>query len=57
MSGEWPGEGSMKVLVVDDHEVNRMLPLAHLKRLGVETVQAADGQAALDRLAEDTSMR
>jgi len=43
----------MKVRIVDDHEVNRMLPIAHHKRLGVETVQSADGQAALDRLAED----
>jgi CheY-like chemotaxis protein len=43
----------MKVMIVDDHKVNRMLPIAHHTRLGVETVQCADGHAALDRLAED----
>jgi CheY-like chemotaxis protein len=43
----------MKVLIVDDQEINRMLPRAHLERLGVPFAEAADGPAALQRLDED----
>jgi len=41
----------MKVLVVDDHKVNRMLPRAILSKLGVEVLEADSGEAALECLA------
>ncbi|HET7775346.1 MAG TPA: response regulator [Azospira sp.] len=41
----------MKVLVVDDHKVNRMLPRAILGKLGVEVLEADSGEAALEYLA------
>jgi len=41
-----------RVLVVDDHPVNRFLALNHIRDLGYEADAAAGGQAALDLLAE-----
>ena len=43
----------MKVLIVDDQEINRVLPRTHLERLGVSVVEADDGHAALARLAAE----
>jgi signal transduction histidine kinase/CheY-like chemotaxis protein len=40
-----------RVLVVDDREVNRQVAVAMVKRLGLEVDEAADGRAALERLA------
>lgn len=41
----------MKVLVVDDNPINRLLPIAWLKRLGCETEESAGGADALAKLA------
>jgi CheY-like chemotaxis protein len=41
----------MRVLIVDDQEVNRLLARTHLERAGVQAEEAEDGQAALARLA------
>jgi CheY-like chemotaxis protein len=41
----------MKVLIVDDQEINRILPRTHLERLGIPVVEADDGPTALARLA------
>ena len=41
----------MKVLVVDDNPINRLLPIAWLKRLGCEAEESAGGTDALDKLA------
>jgi CheY-like chemotaxis protein len=38
----------MKVLIVDDQEVNRKLPAAILGKYEIETLSAGDGQSALD---------
>jgi CheY-like chemotaxis protein len=43
----------MKVLVVDDHEVNRVLPLALLRKCGVAVDEAEDGAEALAKVAAD----
>jgi signal transduction histidine kinase/CheY-like chemotaxis protein len=40
-----------RVLVVDDREVNRQVAVAMVRRLGVEVEEAADGRAALERIA------
>lgn len=40
----------VRVLVVDDSEVNREVACEALSRLGVETFTAEDGQQAIDRL-------
>lgn len=40
----------MNVLIVDDQEINRILPRTHLQRRGVGTAEAEDGTAALQRL-------
>ncbi len=45
------GEGRMKVLVVDDNPINRLLPIAWLKRLGCEAEESAGGADALAKLA------
>ncbi len=42
----------MKALVVDDSRVMRRIVIRTLDELGYECVEAADGQEALDRLAE-----
>lgn len=42
----------MRVLIVDDQEVNRILPRTHLERLGIPTDEAEDGHAALAKLAQ-----
>lgn len=41
----------MKVLVVDDHPMNRLLPRTILAKLGVEVLEAASGAEALECLA------
>ena len=41
----------MKVLIVDDNPINRLLPIAWLKRLGCETEESAGGADALAKLA------
>jgi PAS domain S-box-containing protein len=41
-----------RVLVVDDHETNRLIVRAHLSRLGAEVLDAANGSAALQALDE-----
>ena len=41
----------MKVLIVDDNPINRLLPIAWLKRLGCETEESAGGTDALAKLA------
>jgi CheY-like chemotaxis protein len=43
----------MKVLVVDDHAVNRMLPLAILRKAGVAVAEASGGAEALAKVAAD----
>lgn len=47
----------MKVLVVDDQDINRKLPLAILKKQGVATAEAADGEEALALLAREPDIR
>ncbi|MEM0962828.1 MAG: response regulator [Bacteroidota bacterium] len=42
---------SLRVLLVEDHEVNRLVALSLLRRLGLEADMAEDGQQALDALA------
>jgi CheY-like chemotaxis protein/HPt (histidine-containing phosphotransfer) domain-containing protein len=42
-----------RVLVVDDHPINRRLAQALLTNLGVEIIEATDGQQALDLLAHE----
>ncbi|MFM1991892.1 MAG: hypothetical protein RJA99_4849 [Pseudomonadota bacterium] len=42
----------MRVLIVDDQEVNRILPRTHLERLGIHADEAEDGYAALQKLAQ-----
>jgi len=46
----------MKVLVVDDQEINRKLPAAILKKFGVEVVDACDGASALERVEQDSAI-
>ncbi len=43
----------MRILVVDDNEVNRILPRALLERLGVTVAEAPDGESALGQLAAE----
>lgn len=43
----------MKILIVDDNEVNRILPRALLERAGVSVAEASDGAIALERLAAE----
>lgn len=40
-----------RVLVVDDHAINRQVAIAMVKRLGLEVEAVSDGRAALERLA------
>lgn len=42
----------MKILVVDDQEINRTLPVAMMKKYEIEVLSASDGQAALDLLEQ-----
>ncbi|WP_028536351.1 response regulator [Paludibacterium yongneupense] len=42
----------MKVLVVDDQEINRKLPMAILKKYGVEVLDAEDGPTGLSLLQQ-----
>jgi CheY-like chemotaxis protein len=41
------------VLLVEDHEINRKLAEIMLQRMGYRYATAADGQQALDRLAQE----
>lgn len=41
----------MRVLVVDDNAVNRMVAVAHLKKLGCEVDEALDGLEAVTKVA------
>ena len=41
----------MRVLIVDDQEINRIVPRTHLERSGVPTAEAQDGPTALELLA------
>jgi CheY-like chemotaxis protein len=36
----------MRVLIVDDQEINRILPRTHLERIGVSVVEADEIMAA-----------
>ncbi|WP_033138680.1 response regulator [Aeromonas finlandensis] len=51
VAGSQPGLG-MRVLLVEDHVVNRELISLQLGQLGASVVTAADGQLALEMLAE-----
>lgn len=42
---------TQRILIVDDHPTNRRLPAALLRQHGWEVDIAADGEAALDKLA------
>lgn len=46
----------MKVLIVDDVAINRMLPKYLLQKLGHETLEADSGQSALQMLEQDPSI-
>lgn len=48
-----PGRG-MRVLLVEDHEVNRVLISMQLTQLGAQVLSAANGQLALDILQHET---
>lgn len=48
-----PGQG-MRVLLVEDHDVNRVLISMQLAQLGAQVVSAANGQLALDLLQHET---
>jgi putative two-component system response regulator len=43
----------LRILIVDDNEVNRILPRALLERLGAHVGEAADGEAGLALLARE----
>lgn len=47
------GAPTWSVLLVEDHEINRKLAEIMLQRMGYRYAIAADGQEALDRLAEE----
>ena len=48
----------MKVLIVDDSSTMRRMLKKHLSKRGIEdTVQAKDGQEALDKLAENRDVK
>ena len=49
-----PDTGPVRVLLVEDHEVNRKVAVGLLSRLGVVPDVAEDGQQALDALARAT---
>lgn len=42
-----------RVLVVDDHPINRKVITAQLRKFGLESVEASGGQEALNRLGEE----
>ncbi len=48
-----PGQG-IRVLLVEDHEVNRVLISMQLTQLGARVISAANGQLALDILQHET---
>lgn len=43
----------MKVMIVDDQEINRLLPKAILTRMGAEVREAGDGRRALAMLNDE----
>ncbi len=45
---------SLRVLVVEDNQVNATVARAFLKRMGCESVEASDGAKALDQLRQET---
>ena len=47
-----PGQ-TYSVLLVEDHDINRKLAEIMLQRMGYRYALAADGQQALDRLAQE----
>lgn len=49
---DWSSLAGARVLVVEDQQINRELLVAQLSRHGVEVVEAANGQQALQSLAE-----
>ncbi|MEM9555636.1 MAG: ATP-binding protein [Acidobacteriota bacterium] len=53
VDGEEVTVGRGRVLLVEDNEVNRIVALAALDRLGVEAEAVGDGRAALERLAHE----
>ncbi|MFM7968553.1 response regulator [Aeromonas sp. A-5] len=52
--GMAPSRGGMRVLLVEDHDVNRELISMQLGQLGAKVISAANGQLALDMLAAET---
>lgn len=46
----------MKVLIVDDQTVNRKLPLAMLRAIGLPCVEASSGEEALQIVAADADI-
>jgi CheY-like chemotaxis protein len=46
----------VKVLIVDDQEVNRKLPAAILTKFGIEVLNACDGQSALDVVGQNADI-
>ena len=46
----------MKILVVDDVDFNRKLPVTILRLVGQETVEAADGPTALRMVEQDADI-
>ncbi len=53
LSPAMAGAPTWSVLLVEDHEINRKLAEIMLQRMGYRYAVAADGQEALDRLAEE----
>ncbi|PUE52175.1 response regulator [Limnohabitans parvus] len=53
LSPAMAGAPNWSVLLVEDHEINRKLAEIMLQRMGYRYAVAADGQEALDRLAEE----
>lgn len=43
----------LRVLLVEDNEVNRLVALANLERLGCEVVSAENGQEALEKISNE----
>ncbi len=42
----------MKILIVDDQPINRMLPMTILRKVGIEVFEAEDGEQAIAAIAE-----
>lgn len=48
----YPGQTVPKILIVDDEELNRQILVGILNKIGFDTIQAANGEAAVDALVE-----